>query len=126
MHGKREEKREDPGEKNDGLLEEKGEHTGLAKNTGCGYHCANRMSRIDQLTGRKANFGHSRSHSNIATKRRQNVNLQTVRIGGRKIRVSARTLKTLKKLAKQQHGELPTKKQKIRAKRAARAAKKSQ
>ncbi|HEU0050968.1 MAG TPA: 50S ribosomal protein L28 [Patescibacteria group bacterium] len=61
------------------------------------------MSRICQLTGKHAIFGHSRSHSNIATKRRQNVNLQTIRINGKRIRVAARTLKTLKKLAKEVH-----------------------
>ena len=81
----------------------------------------NPMSRIDQLTGKRANFGHSRSHSNIATKRRQNVNLQSVRIGGVKVRVSARTLKSLKKVAKQMNGEMPTLKQKKAAKRAERA-----
>ena len=79
------------------------------------------MSRIDELTGRKPNFGNSRSHSNIATKRRQNLNLQTVRIGGVKVRVTARTIKTLKKMAKQVKGELPTFKQKKAAKRAERA-----
>jgi ribosomal protein L28 len=79
------------------------------------------MSRIDQLTGRKPNFGNSRSHSNIATKHRQNLNLQTVRIGGVKVRVSARTIKTLKKLAKQAKGELPTFKQKKAARRVERA-----
>lgn len=81
------------------------------------------MSRIDQLTGKSPNFGHSRSHSNIATKRRQNVNLQTVRLGGVKVRVSARTLKTLKKMAKQMSGEIPSLKQKKATRRVARAAK---
>jgi len=81
------------------------------------------MSRIDALTLRRPNFGHSRSHSNIATKRRQNVNLQTVRIGGTKVRVSTRTLKTLKKISRQVQGELPTLKAKKQARRAARAAK---
>ncbi len=80
------------------------------------------MSRIDQLTGRRANFGQSRSHSNIATKRRQNVNLQSIRLGGVKIRVSTRTLKTLKKLAEIEQGERPSKKQKKAAKKAARSA----
>lgn len=81
------------------------------------------MSRIDQLTGKRANFGNSRSFSNIATRRRQNVNLQSVRLGGVKVRVSTRTLKTLKKLAAQQAGTLPSKKQKKAAKTAARKAK---
>ncbi|MEK7116188.1 MAG: 50S ribosomal protein L28 [Patescibacteria group bacterium] len=70
------------------------------------------MSRIDQLTGRGPNFGNSRSHSNIATKRRQNLNLQTVRIGGMKLRVSARTLKTIKKIERQLNGEMSTRKAK--------------
>jgi ribosomal protein L28 len=62
------------------------------------------MSRICELSGKSAIFGHSRSHSNIASKRRQNVNLQVVRINGKRVRVAARTLRTLKKYVKQQHG----------------------
>ena len=58
------------------------------------------MSRIDILTGKRANSGNSRSHSNIATKHKQQVNLQTVRIGGVRVRISTRTIKTLKKQAK--------------------------
>ena len=81
------------------------------------------MSRIDILTGKRANRGNSRSHSNIATKRTQQVNLQTVRIGGVRVRVSTRTLKTLKKLAAQATGELPSKRMKKKAKTAARNAK---
>ncbi len=80
------------------------------------------MSRIDQLTGRGPNFGNSRSHSNVATKRRQNLNLQTIRVGGVKIRVSARTLKTIKKLERQMKGEMLTLKQKKSKKRVERAA----
>ncbi|MBI5654382.1 50S ribosomal protein L28 [Candidatus Uhrbacteria bacterium] len=82
------------------------------------------MSKIDQLTGRGANFGHSRSHSNIASKRRQDVNLQTIKIDGKRIRISARTLKSIKRLAKVMSGEIPTLKQKKQAKRVERAAKK--
>ena len=67
------------------------------------------MSRIDSLTGKRANVGNSRSHSNVATKRKQEVNLQLVRIGGVRVRVSARTIKTLKKLAAEAHGERPSK-----------------
>lgn len=78
------------------------------------------MSRIDILTGKRANRGNSRSHSNIATKRSQEVNLQTVRVGGVRVRVSTRTLKTLKKLAKIAKGELPTKRMKKRTKTAER------
>lgn len=63
------------------------------------------MSRIDILTGKRANSGNSRSHSNIATKHKQQVNLQTIRIDGIRVRVSARTLKTLKKHAKKVTGK---------------------
>lgn len=78
------------------------------------------MSRIDALTGKRANVGHSRSHSNIATKRKQEVNLQTVRLGGVRIRLSARTLRTIKKLAAQANGQRLTRRQKKAAKTAAR------
>lgn len=83
------------------------------------------MSRIDQLTGKRANFGQSRSHSNRATKRRQNVNLQTIRLAGTKVRVSTRTIKTLKRITAQMEGKLPTLKQKKAQKRAARATAKA-
>ncbi len=63
------------------------------------------MSRICALTGKHAKIANSRSHSNIATRRRQNVNLQTVRINGRRVRIAASTIRTLQKLAKQAHGE---------------------
>ncbi len=77
------------------------------------------MSRICVLTGKGAKTANSRSHSNIATRRRQHVNLQTVRINGRRVRVAASTLRTLRKLAKEAHGDLPTKRQKKAAKKAA-------
>lgn len=58
------------------------------------------MSRIDVLTGRGPQSGNKRSHAMNATKRKFNINLQTVKItvGGQKmrVRVSAKTLKTLK------------------------------
>ena len=81
------------------------------------------MSRIDQLTGKRPLSVNSRSHSNIATKRRQLVNLQTIKLGGMNVRVSARTLRTLKRLAAKAHGEIPTKRQKKAAKTAARKEK---
>ncbi len=63
------------------------------------------MSRICQLSGKSAIFGNSRSHSNIASRRRQNVNLQVVRINGKRMRVAARTLRTIKKFVGTQHEE---------------------
>ncbi|QQR60626.1 50S ribosomal protein L28 [Candidatus Uhrbacteria bacterium] len=82
------------------------------------------MSRIDQLSGKRAKVVNSRSHSNIATKRKQNVNLQTIRVDGKRIRVSTRTVRSLKRAAAIAHGEIPTRKQKKAAKKAAFAAKK--
>jgi ribosomal protein L28 len=80
------------------------------------------MSRIDALTGKSAKTVNSRSHSNIATKRRQNVNLQTVRINGRRVRIATSTMRTLRKLTAIAHGEMPTKMQKKAAKKAEMAA----
>ena len=92
----------------------------LAKNRPFGYPAAIfLMSRIDILSGKRANVGNSRSHSNIATKRKQEVNLQPVRLGGVRLRVSTRTLRTLKKYAALAHGEKLTKRAKKRAKKAA-------
>jgi ribosomal protein L28 len=82
----------------------------------------NPMSRICSITGKSANSANSRSHSNVATRRRQNVNLQTIRVDGRRIRVAASTLRTLRKMAAIASGELPTKKQKKVARKAAFAA----
>lgn len=58
------------------------------------------MSRVCSLTGKGPLSGNRRSHSLRATRRKWNVNLQTVKvmINGKqqKIRVSARALKSLK------------------------------
>ena len=81
------------------------------------------MSRIDQLSGKRAQTVNSRSHSNTATRRKQNVNLQPIRIGGKRMRVSTRTVRSIKRLAAIAHGEIPTKKQKKAAKKAARIQK---
>ena len=55
------------------------------------------MSRVCELTGRGPKSSVSRSHSKVQTKRRNSINLQSVKINGTKVRVAARTLKTLKK-----------------------------
>jgi large subunit ribosomal protein L28 len=44
-----------------------------------GYH-ARPMSKVCAVCGKKPGFGHNRSHSMVATKRRFNPNLQRVRI----------------------------------------------
>ncbi len=58
------------------------------------------MSRVCEITGKKALSGNNRSHSLRATRRKWNVNLQkvTLMVDGKpkKVRISARALKTLK------------------------------
>jgi len=49
------------------------------------------------MTGRGTKSGHSRSHSNIATKRKFKINLQTKRINGVKVRLSTKAIRTLAK-----------------------------
>ncbi|MBI2439084.1 MAG: 50S ribosomal protein L28 [Candidatus Moranbacteria bacterium] len=58
------------------------------------------MSRTCQLTGRGTKTGNSRSHSNIASRRTFKVNLQTKRIGGVKLRLSTKAIRTLAKETK--------------------------
>ena len=58
------------------------------------------MSRICAFTGRKTASGNSRSHSNIATRRKFMVNMQTKKIGGVRVRLSTRALRTLTKTSK--------------------------
>lgn len=59
------------------------------------------MSRRDQISGKGPQFGNKRSHAMNASRRKFNVNLQKVKIktasGTRTLRVSAKTIKTLKK-----------------------------
>lgn len=61
------------------------------------------MSRVCQLTGKKANNAYAISHSHRRTKRLQDVNLQEKRIwwpeGNRfvKLRLSTKALKTVQK-----------------------------
>lgn len=58
------------------------------------------MSRVCEISGKKALSGNNRSHSLRATRRKWNVNLQpaTIVVDGKpkKVRVSARALRTLK------------------------------
>jgi large subunit ribosomal protein L28 len=55
------------------------------------------MARRCSICGRGPQTSFSRSHSNVATKRRQYLNLQTKTISGKKIKICARCLKSLKK-----------------------------
>lgn len=56
------------------------------------------MAKICEVCNRQAIIGISRSHSNIATRRRMNINLQTKKIGNRRINVCTSCLKTINKL----------------------------
>ncbi|MDQ0514246.1 large subunit ribosomal protein L28 [Mycoplasmoides fastidiosum] len=63
------------------------------------------MARRDQLTNRGPLSGNNRSKALNITKRKWNLNLQNVRIQTKngqsvKLRVSTKTLRTLKKLGK--------------------------
>lgn len=59
------------------------------------------MSRRDQISGKGPQFGNKRSHAMNASRKKFNVNLQKVKIktasGTKTLRVSAKTIKTLKK-----------------------------
>ncbi|MCK5085619.1 50S ribosomal protein L28 [Candidatus Parcubacteria bacterium] len=52
------------------------------------------MSRTCQVCGRGTTSSQSRSHSNIATKRKQYINLQTKNINGKKTRICTKCIKT--------------------------------
>ena len=59
------------------------------------------MARQDEITGKRPMSGNNRSHALNATKRKFNLNLQQVTImedgQKRKVKVTAKTAKTLKK-----------------------------
>lgn len=58
------------------------------------------MAKKCDLCGRSATKGAKRSHSNIKTLKRQNINLQTKRIYGKKLTVCTKCIKTItRKLA---------------------------
>lgn len=53
-----------------------------------------------KITRKKPNFANARSHALNATKKKQSVNLQQITINGIKVKLSAREIRTLKKLQK--------------------------
>ncbi len=55
------------------------------------------MAKQCDLCGRSSTKGMSRSHSNVKTHKRQNINLQTKSIKGGKIKVCTKCLKTIAK-----------------------------
>ena len=52
-----------------------------------------------KITVKKPLFGNTRSHALNATRKKQGVNLQKVTVNGKSVRVSARELRSLKKMA---------------------------
>jgi len=54
------------------------------------------MSRVCDACGRGPKVGNTRSHSNIATKHRQLVNLQPRKIAGANVKLCTRCLRTMK------------------------------
>lgn len=58
------------------------------------------MARKCQICERGGLTGHSRSHSNIATKRKQKINLQTALYKGKRVKACARCVKSLTKKGK--------------------------
>ncbi|TAL20575.1 50S ribosomal protein L28 [Patescibacteria group bacterium] len=58
------------------------------------------MSRVCESCSRGSLLSVSRSHSNIATKHRQFLNLQVKKIGGKRRRICTNCLKTLAKKAR--------------------------
>jgi ribosomal protein L28 len=58
------------------------------------------MARVCDRCGRGSNRAISRSHSNIATKREQFVNLQARKVAGQRIKVCTRCVRTMTKTVK--------------------------
>ncbi|MDO9399306.1 MAG: 50S ribosomal protein L28 [bacterium] len=58
------------------------------------------MAKKCEVCGRGSVKGASRSHSNIKTIRRLNINLQTKTINGKKEKVCTKCIKTIKKKTK--------------------------
>ena len=54
------------------------------------------MSRVCNACGRGPMVGNTRSHSNIASKHRQLVNIQPRKVEGKRVRLCTRCLRTLK------------------------------
>ncbi len=55
------------------------------------------MAKQCEICGRTSTKGIARSHSNVKTHRRQNINLQTKSIQGGKIKICTKCLKTVNK-----------------------------
>ncbi|RJQ35203.1 50S ribosomal protein L28 [Candidatus Parcubacteria bacterium] len=58
------------------------------------------MAKVCEICQKRAMIGNIRSHSNIASKRKMKVNLQSKKIGNKRITACTSCLKTIKKLQK--------------------------
>ncbi|MDD5749234.1 MAG: L28 family ribosomal protein [Patescibacteria group bacterium] len=56
------------------------------------------MAKVCKVCQRTAITGNSRSHSNIASKRKMSLNLQSKKMDGKKITICTACLKTAKKI----------------------------
>ena len=61
------------------------------------FICLNVMSRTCNVCGRGTASGNSRSHSNIATKRKFSINIQSKKIDGKKTKICTKCIKTQSK-----------------------------
>ncbi|MBE7525067.1 50S ribosomal protein L28 [Patescibacteria group bacterium] len=57
------------------------------------------MAKVCQLCERGPASSQSRSHSKVATKRRHEINLQTKKLHGTRMRICTSCIKTIKKQA---------------------------
>jgi len=55
------------------------------------------MSKMCDICGRSSTKGVKRSHSNIKTLKRQNINLQSKKVNGKKITICTKCIKTIAK-----------------------------
>ncbi|MCK4891378.1 MAG: 50S ribosomal protein L28 [Candidatus Pacebacteria bacterium] len=55
------------------------------------------MSKVCQVCGRGTRASQSRSHSNVATKRKQFINIQKKNIDGEKVKICTKCIKTAAK-----------------------------
>lgn len=62
-------------------------------------HNSNEMARVCEICGRGSLTGNIRSHSNIASKRKQHLNLQQTVVDGKKVKACARCIKLQTKKA---------------------------
>jgi len=58
------------------------------------------MARLCQVCGRGAMNSYTRSHSNIATKKKQHINLQTLLVEGKRVKACSSCIRTATKKLK--------------------------